>query len=380
MFSPGFKVVIVGGGVAALEAALALREFGGDRIATTILAPDEEFVYRPMAVREPFGLAQAKRYPLTRIARDAGAELCSDQFTWLEHERRVVHTAAGAELRYDAAILAMGAHVYPRFGHSITLDPSRLDEQLHGLVQDIDGGYIHRLAFIIPAASAWPLPIYELALMTSARAGECYADVSITIVTPEGAPLAIFGPEVSDRVGELLTQSGIVLIPSSHCEVLEPGRVGIHPGPRELLVDRIISLPQLFGPSAAGVPADAAGGFISVDDHCRVRGLDGVYAAGDATDFPIKFGGIAAQQADLAAQSIAALAGVAPEPGPFSPDLHAVLLTGDRPLLLSARVGGRTGAHSRIAEAPDWSPPAKIVAGYLAPYLHELDRAATASV
>src|ERR1700722_5365843 len=58
------NVVIVGGGVAALEAALALRELGGARIASTILAPDPEFVYRPMTVREPFGYATARRYPL----------------------------------------------------------------------------------------------------------------------------------------------------------------------------------------------------------------------------------------------------------------------------------------------------------------------------
>ena len=50
-----FNVLIVGGGVAGLEAALALRELGGGRIATTMIAPDPEFVYRPMTVRELFG-------------------------------------------------------------------------------------------------------------------------------------------------------------------------------------------------------------------------------------------------------------------------------------------------------------------------------------
>ena len=80
-------MLIVGGGVAGLEAALALRELGGERIATTMIAPDPDFVYRPMTVREPFGYAVARRYPLDEIARDIGVELRVDSFKWLERER-----------------------------------------------------------------------------------------------------------------------------------------------------------------------------------------------------------------------------------------------------------------------------------------------------
>jgi sulfide:quinone oxidoreductase len=103
-----------------------------------------------------------------------------------------------------------------------------------------------------------------------------------------------------------------------------------------------------------------------------------VYAAGDATDFAIKHGGIAAQQADVAAQAIAALAGVAPEPAPFHPVIHGMLLTGGKPLYLSAHVTGGHGSSSQLAETATWSPPAKIAAKYLAPYLQELDRVAVA--
>ena len=64
-----FDVLIAGGGIAALEAALALRDLGGDRVATTVLAPDPEFVYRPMTVREPFAYATAQLGELDRAAR-----------------------------------------------------------------------------------------------------------------------------------------------------------------------------------------------------------------------------------------------------------------------------------------------------------------------
>jgi sulfide:quinone oxidoreductase len=374
--SEPFKALIAGGGVAALEAALALRDFGGGRIATTMLAPCPEFVYRPMAVREPFGFAQAHSYRLEEIARDIGVELRSDSFKWLDAGSRTVHTHAGNQLSYDALLLAIGARMRPRLKHAITIDDGRLDELLHGLIQDIEGGYVHRLAFVVPGRVEWPLPIYELALMTGARAQDMNIDLSITIVTPEDAPLAIFGLEASETVRQLLEENGILTITSAYCEVHEPGRVAIKPGGRHLEADRIVAMPELYGPSVAGVPGGSAGGFIPVDIHCKVPGVERVYAAGDATDFAIKHGGIAAQQADVAAQAIAALAGAADEPEPLHPVIHGILLTGGKPVYLSAHVTGGHGSSSQSADTATWSPGTKIAAKYLAPYLEDRDRLA----
>ena len=377
--SPGsqnepFDVLIVGGGVAAFEAALALRDLGGDRIATTMVAPNPEFVYRPMTVREPFGYAVARRYPLEEFAGDIGVELRVDSFKWLDGERCVVHTEAGEELSYDALLLALGARMDDRFEHALTIDDARLDELLHGLIQDIEGGYVRRLAFIGPGRIGWPLPIYELALMAAARAKDMNIELSITIATPEDAPLAIFGQVASEAVRQLLEDNGISTITSAYCEVHEPGCVAISPGARHLHADRIVAMPELHGPSVPGVPGGSVGGFIPIDVHCKVPGIERVWAAGDATDFAIKHGGIAAQQADVAAQAIAALAGVAEEPGPFNPVIHGILLNGGRPRYLSAHLTGGQGSNSQITETPTWSPPSKIAAKYLAPYLEEHDR------
>ncbi len=370
-----FKVLIVGGGVAALEAALAVRDFGGERIATTMIAPNAEFVYRPLTVREPFGYSEARHYSLEDIAADIGVELRADRFRWLDAERRLVHTEGGEQLSYDALLLALGARLYPRYKHALTIDDKRINEDFHGLIQDIEGGFVGQLAFVIPSGTVWPLPMYELALMTASRAQDMNIDLSITIATPEDGPLAIFGASASDGVRQLLEDNGILTITSAHSEVPESGLVAISPGSRELHVDRIVALPELVGPSLAGVPGGQSG-FIPVDAYCQVRGVERVYAAGDATEFAVKHGGIAAQQADVAAQAIAALAGVAVEPKPFHPVIHGILLTGGEPRYLSAHITGGHGSSSQFSNAPTWSPPTKIAAKYLAPYLQGRDRGA----
>jgi sulfide:quinone oxidoreductase len=371
-----FRVVIAGGGVAGLEAALALRDLAGDRIAATLLAPAQEFRYRPMTVREPFAYSAAHRYSLEDITREIGVEFARDALKWLDPDKRVVHTEAGESLQYDALLLALGAVLRPRFSHALTLDDSRIDEQLHGMIQDLEGGYIHKLAFISPTPMPWPMPIYELALMTARRAYDMNVDVSVTVATPEDAPLALFGSEASAAVGRLLEANGILFIPSAHCETPGPGEVSINPGSRRLTVDRVIALPELFGPSVPGVPLEAHNGFIPIDIHCKVPRLERVYAAGDATEFPVKHGGISSQQADTAAEAIAALAGVPIEPKPFHPIVHAMLLGGPKPLYLSAHITGGHGSSSEVSEEPTWSPGSKIAAKYLAPYLEARDRAA----
>jgi sulfide:quinone oxidoreductase len=367
-----FKVLIAGGGVAALEAALALRDLAGDRVGIEMLAPSPEFVYRPMAVREPFAYGPAQRYPLADIAREADVTLREEGFAWVDAPARTAHTDAGAALSYDALLLALGARIQTRYPHAHTVDDRHLDDIMHGLLQDVEAGYVTRLAFVVPGRMGWQLPIYELAMMTVARAYEAGSTLSATIVTPEDAPLAIFGIGASQAVAALLRESSIRVITSAYVEVPQWDTVIVNPGDRRLEVDRVVALPELFGPAVRGLPV-AEHGFIPIDSHGKVRDVERVYAAGDATDFAIKHGGIAAQQADVAAEAIAALAGVPLQPRPFTPTIYGMLLTGGRPRYLRARITGGHGFSSEISKEPIWAPPRKIAARYLAPFLERLD-------
>jgi sulfide:quinone oxidoreductase len=367
--SDRLEVLIAGGGVAGLEAAFALREFAGDRVALSILSPTDEFVYRPMSVAEPFSSGWAQHYSLAKLAEAAGATLVHDALAQVDVTNRQVRTASGAELSYDALLIGLGATVHKRYDHATTVDDAHMDELLHGLVQDIEGGYTHSLAFIVPAPMPWPLPVYELALMAAERAWDMQTDLSVTVLTPEKTPLAIFGTDVSLELSRLLTEKKIEVVTSAYCEVPKAKTVRVHPSGRLLEVDRIVAMPELRGPAIIGLPSDSDG-FIPIDAYAGVSGTKHVWAAGDATDFTVKHGGVSAQMADTAARCIAALAGATIEPRKFDPLLEGVLLTGGRPRHLRGPSNGTSGASSALPMLDHDVP--KIAAKYLAPQLAAL--------
>jgi sulfide:quinone oxidoreductase len=373
--SAQFEVLVAGGGVAALEAALALRDLAADRLTVKLISASPAFAYRPMSVQEPFSYGGAERYPLEEIAADIGIDLVEDTLESVDAAHTSIHTASGAEHGYDALLLALGARVRARYEHATTIDDRRLDEQLHGLIQDLEGGYVKRLAFVVPPRMAWPLPIYELALMSARRAYDMNVDVSVTVLTPEEKPLAVFGSGASEGVSALLAENRIEVLTSAYCEIPSPGHIEVAPGDRKLDADRIVALPELDGPSIPGLPA-AEHGFIPIDAHCRVRGLEHEYAAGDATTFAVKHGGIAAHQADVAAQAIAASAGAPVQPEEFHPSISGIVLTGGKPRYLRAEITGGHGFSSEMSDDPSLSPSGKIAAKYLAPYLEQRDAAA----
>ena len=362
------QVLIAGGGVAALEAALALHHLAGQHAALTIVAPDERFRYRPLSVKEPFALGKPLAVPLREVARDLDATFVTDAVAAVHPGEREVTLAGGRRLGYDALLVAVGARRVPAFDGATCFRGQEDSEPVHGLIQDLEGGYLRRIAFVVPPGVAWPLPLYELALLTAQRAREMSAEAELTVITPEEAPLAVFGPAAADAVGELLRAAGIRVETSAHAEVPDPRTVVIHPGGERLECDRVVALPQVEAIPIDGLPTEA-GGFVPADSSGRVRGLDRVYAAGDGTAFPVKQGGLACQQADAAAASIAAAAGAEVTPRRFRPVLRGELVTGSRPLFLRADISGTAGDSSEASGHTLWWPPVKIAGDFLAPYL-----------
>jgi sulfide:quinone oxidoreductase len=372
--------VIVGGGVAALETLLGLRVLAGDRVEISLISAQSEFIYRPMTVAEAFGRGEADVYSLDEIVADqGGGELIIDALAEVGHgDRRVIVTETGRELAYDALVVAIGARTLESLPGALTFRGRDDVSELRSLLAGLSAGSIRSVALALPSTSMWPLPIYELALMTASHVVDTEG-IDVSLVTPEQEPLELFGPLAARAVSPMLEANRVSLRLAAQPDRIADGSLVLADG-SSIETDRVITLPLFEGPRVRGLPCDEQG-FVPVDAHGRVSGLPDVYAAGDATSFPLKQGGIAAQQADAIVEVIAAQAGADLAPKPFKPVQRGLLLTGGNPVYLRSepqQSGSRVadaielrdvqGAMSTTAGAL-WWPPDKIAGRYLAPYL-----------
>jgi sulfide:quinone oxidoreductase len=379
------RILIAGGGVAALEALLALRELAGRRVELTLLSPERAFLYRPVTVAEAFDRGEARAYALADIVKREGiARLVEDSLASVEPTERVATTESGERIAYDALVVATGAIPREPLPGALTFRGRRDVGALRAVLDELVAGTARSIALTLPSERMWSLPIYELALMTAAHLRERDARAPVWLVTPEEEPLELFGPAASGAIEPMLKAQGIRLRTSSRPARLR-GRALLLAGSGEVYAERVVTLPQLEGPQLPGLPHDRHG-FIPVDGHGRVHGMEGVYAAGDVTSFPLKQGGLAAQQADAVAEAIAAELGAPFAPRPFTPVLRGLLLTGGAPLYLRAQPQRLPREATVAIEAPTplrrsvrdpsaaagqplWWPPAKIAGRYLAPFL-----------
>jgi sulfide:quinone oxidoreductase len=362
------RVVIAGGGPAAVEALLALSDVAAGRVAITLLLPDPVLELRALTVASPFAQGrERRRFPIADLADRAGAEIVEDTLAEVAGGEREVITGSGARIPYDHLLVAVGARPRAPFEHALTFGEKPL--ALNGLLADIEEGYSQRLAFVVPSGVCWPLPAYELALMTRKQATSMGMDPQISVVTPEASPLAVFGRRASHHVAELFEAAGIDVRTGVHAAVGPSGRITLSPGGETLEPQRIVALPLVDGPRIPGLPHDQDG-FVPIDEHAGVLDMPGVYCAGDAANYPIKQGGLATQQADAAALHIAHEVGARVKPAPFRPVLRGRLMTGGAEQFFVKDVGRPAGRQS---ETPLWWPPTKVSGRYLTPWLSTMD-------
>jgi sulfide:quinone oxidoreductase len=371
MPSSPFRVLIAGGGVAALEAALAFQDIDIDRaLQVEVIAPESRFVYRPLSVRDPFGPRATRAYELAPLVEGAGARLRRGQVDAVEPDERLVTLGDGTQLPYDALLLATGAERQPALPGVGTFSGPADAPAFHSFVESLCRGAFHRVAFIVPPGPCWPLPVYELALQAGALLKASDAEAQLAVITPESSALAMFGAVASRAVEGALHERGVTVHPGTYAESLSGGELRLDMQ-GSVHVDAAWAAPRLVPRVPAGVPV-SPDGFVPVDAAGRVRGFIDLFAAGDMTLGEVKQGGVAAQQAAVAAHAIAALAGIEPELAPPPPVLRALLLTGDEPLWL--RMDPSAEPPSEVSDEPLWWPPHKIFGAYLAPLLAGLER------
>jgi sulfide:quinone oxidoreductase len=374
---PTPRILVAGGGVAALEAVLALRALAGRRPAITLVTPERQFAPPAASVATPFGFGPPSTLPLEPFAATYGVRLLHGALARVDTARRTATLVDGRTLEYDHLLVAVGGRRQIAVPSARTFrgpgDVARVEEAL----DDMTAGRAERLVVTVPSPETWPLPAYELAVMAAVELRTRGLEApDVALVTPETQPLEVFGPAAALAARALLRERGVGLHTTRTPIALIGGFLRTAEGPT-IPADRVIALPGLVGPRIPGLPHDARG-FLPTDAHARVFGCAGVYAAGDATTFPLRQGGLAAQQADAAAETIAAELGAIAHPEPFRPVLRGVLLTGGAPLYLRAVLGtDETPVARRLPASTSssagqralWWPPAKVAGRYLAPLL-----------
>lgn len=366
------KVLIAGAGIAGIETALALRDLAGDRVEVEMHDPRREFVFRPFAVGEPYGAARVFRYDMRRLVERCDAAIRADGIVAIDWERRLAETRDGERVAYDCLVVAVGARMQWAVPGAATFWGVADEGEVGEVVADLRAGKLRTLAFTMPAGDSWVLPLYELALLGAAELAKAGGPKTrLLVITPEDAPLELFGRRVSEQASDLLAERGIEVIAGAHPVEFDGACLRIAPG-EAIEADAVVSLPRLEGRPVGGVPHDVAG-FVGVDAHCRAIGLDSVFAVGDVTSFPVKQGGIATQQADVAAETIARQVGADVDPEPFVPVLRGILWTGREPRYVHCRLGGGHGEASSLSRRPQWpAQNGKVISRYLTAFLDRL--------
>ncbi|MGH2905196.1 MAG: NAD(P)/FAD-dependent oxidoreductase [Solirubrobacterales bacterium] len=319
-------VLIVGGGIAALETALGLYESPNFSADVALVAPNEKFYYRPFAVLEPFGFHQNAELALGELLKDSRTTLIHDSVARVDLDLKVATLGGGEAIEFDALVIATGAAQSEGIKGATTVGGPDGTAGVARLLTEIDSGTLRRIAFVAARGASWTLPIYELALLTAARAAHRRGSgIRIAVITPERQPLGIFGPEASDRVTALLRDAEIELHTAESALSFADGVITTL-ARTEIKADRTVALPILTGHRIDGLPQNEAG-FLAVDEHGLVSGQRDLYAAGDTTDFPVKQGTIASQQAEAVVESLACRCGSQEQARAFVPQLHGVLFS-----------------------------------------------------
>jgi len=357
------RVLVVGGGPGAVEGALALQALAGERAVITLVSRERTLDYHPLAVNEPFGFGPPVRYDLAALAKERWLNFVHGEVTGVDAPMRRIELADGDVLPYDGLLLAIGARAREAIPGAVTFRGGPDVPTVRRALAALRRHEPIRVAFVAGAETAWTLPLYELALLTVRWAQGEELALEPWLVTHEPRVLAAFGPGASADISELLDDAGVKLWTGAYAEDVDDGRLWLSME-GGMPVDLAVALPKPEGRRLAGLPCDEQG-FVPVAADGAVDGLPGVYAVGDMTSRPLKQGGLATQQADVAAAAIARAAGAAVADLPYEPVLRGVLLTGGRPRYLRHAVGDAGAAGGE----PMWWPPHKIAARHLAPYL-----------
>ncbi len=384
------KVLVAGGGYGGLETALALKDALAERVEITLLTPTVDLTYRPLSSGAPFVREPAHTIDVHRLADERGLRVVLDELVTVQDDECRVLTHDGELIDFDALVIAVGAHERGSAPPLISWGQEPDQGQLGALLDELAAGTVKSVAVTIPAGAGWPLAGYEAALIVAWTASQLApTPVSVTLITAEERPAGGLGPQAADWVSRTLADAGVEVLGSrvvhnftAEQDTHDRGgghtvRVTLGDPVHEITVDRVLCVPESFGPDVSGLPS-APHGFLPTGVDGRVVDSDRVWALGDAAHRALKHSIITAAEADSVASSIIATLGLGEPSGAPLPALHGILV--DVP---EQRWWDANSEHlhdEQMATGCLWWPPEEALGAHLARWAHAHDHAVHAEI
>jgi NADH dehydrogenase FAD-containing subunit len=383
------RVVVAGAGFAGLEAAFLLRMRLDDRVHIDLISGADRFVFRPNSIYIPFGAdPESLVVELDKPLRRRHIPFTQGRVREVDPVARSVTLDDGRSLPYDHLIIATGASMRPEeipglAEHACTIwtndEMLALRRRLEETADRARNGARQRVLFAVPPNNKCAGPLYEMAFMleTWLRREGIRDRVEIAYRTFEHSFIQAFGPRLDEVVRGEFAERGIDGRTDAPLAEVREGEALLADGSTEPF-DLLVSFPPyVAGTRYEGLPSDDRG-FLTTELATReVRGQAGVYAPGDAGDFPVKQAFLAFLQADAVAERISAEILDRPLGDGFDPVSMCVMemldkatfaqvplrLTGDpnRPV----EVRPDAGEDYKVGVSPAWRIGKKMLGFYL---------------
>jgi sulfide:quinone oxidoreductase len=389
MSSPPPRVVVLGAGVAGLEAAFLLETRLSGRVDLQVVSEDDEFVLRPNLVYVPFGAdhaASSLRIPET-LARKA-IECRQGRVDGVDADMGRVHLVNGRQLPYEHLVIATGAVPWMQAvpglqEHAASIwgpaEMTTLRERFTHVRGRAREGSRQRALFVVPPQNRWSPPVYEMALMfdTWLRRERVREQVELGFVTHEASFVEAAGPRMHEVIEREFAERGIDAHASERLLEARAHEASFADGSVERFDLLVTGPPHRAGARYDGLPVDEHG-FLHVESATRqVVGHPEIYAPGDAGDFPLKDSFLALLQADAAADHLATVVRRRQFKRTFEPVSVQIIEMLDKaafaqvPLEVTGdpdhpvRVGSNGDAEYKVGVSPHWRAGKRMFSAYL---------------